>query len=265
MRPPPPTSAASHHDRTRLAGVAGAALAPGTAGQEGLSEAGWDGWWLAETSEWGPDVTSGTSTPIWRFGWGLGAASPLAERPRVCAGRLAHPPPSLEDFCPWVGKIATVFPCERGRGRGRSRAGGGVASRAGIPASLTAASEPLPRASRPPQGFPPPGENNRSNKCKTWERPECFLFTAKNLGAAGLRRGRALPALPPAGGRCCRCRGGPGVRQGTVRGAHRGGMAGEGLGTGSVLAARCVRDTQTRLPAPMDSWTGSLRGDRACL
>lgn len=52
---------------------------------------------------------------------------------------------------------------------------------AGIPASLTAASEPLPCASRPPKGFPPSNENSQSNKLKTWERPDCFIFMLKNL------------------------------------------------------------------------------------
>lgn len=65
---------------------------------------------------------------------------------------------------------------------------------AGIPASLTAASEPFPCASRPPNGCPSSSENNQSNKRKTWEQPNCFLFMLKTVvqqdfaGAKGSQR-----------------------------------------------------------------------------
>ena len=52
---------------------------------------------------------------------------------------------------------------------------------------------------------------------------------------------------PPARGQCCLCRGGPGVQQGTARGAYRGGVGGEGLGTRSVLAVSRVRGAHADL------------------
>lgn len=75
---------------------------------------------------------------------------------------------------------------------------------AGIPASLTATSEPLPCASRPPKGFLPSNENNRSNKCKTWEWPDCFLFMLKSLARQDFARAElSQRRLSPEGDAAC--------------------------------------------------------------
>lgn len=237
---PSPNSAASHHGRTRPAGAVGAALAPGIAGQEGLPEASWDGWWLAETSERGPDVTGGAATG--------------------CAGRLPtrHPHSRILLAC---GQNCYRLSLRTRQGMGTELRWwwGGITwdLLAGIPASLTSTSEPLPHASRPPKGFLSSSENNQSNKRKTWEWPDCFLFMQDSAGAECSQR-------------CLRPRGNAahavGGQQGTMRGAYGGEVAGRGLETSSVPAVSCVLGAHTDLLAcTCGLMDGELKGRQGLL
>lgn len=105
-------STASHHSQTHPASAVGAALAPGTMGQEGLPEAIGDGWWLAETSEQGPDVTSRTSHPV-----GALAGDQEVLHCQWSSRRLrqspAHPPLSLKDFAHGWAKSLPSFPADK--------------------------------------------------------------------------------------------------------------------------------------------------------
>ncbi|KAM6333009.1 poly(rC)-binding protein 3 isoform 4-T6 [Podargus strigoides] len=68
----------------------------------------------------------------------------------------------------------------------------------GTPANISLAQYLI--NARPPKGFPPANENNQSNKCKTREWPECFLFVLTSLAQQDF-----AGAEPPARGGDAAC------------------------------------------------------------
>lgn len=110
--------------------------------------------------------------------------------------------------------------------------------------------------------------------------PKAFLHPVKIISPINARHGNGLiasfscrtlqglraPNTASSPGQCCLCRGGPGVWQGTARGALGGEVAGRGLGTSSVPAVSCVPGAHTDLFAcACGLMDGELKGRQGLL
>ncbi|XP_064289432.1 poly(rC)-binding protein 3 isoform X10 [Passer domesticus] len=120
----------------------------------------------------------------------------------------------------------------------------------GTPANISLAQYLI--NARPPKGVPPFSENNQSNKRKTWEWPDCFLFIMKSLAlqdftGAKVSQHCCHPGRDAAWGPARAC-------QGSVQGRR---SCRDELGPCSMQAVSCVQGAHSDLFACVCGLVGS--------